>query len=315
MKNYMYEFLKGRANHVVEPVELKKEFKLTNLLAVYYNNFAPKFKFVGTRERHNFFELYYVADGKTIAKIANEKYPMEAGEYVLVPPMLYHTMEPNKSYSTGIAVEFDAEDYPENLFFGKLSDFGKQVLTNILRIYAKNYNQSEFRPKVLPASEEEKDYAFGQALSVNIEMLMLIVLQDMKRKERKTTAAPQKTVDPLAADIMNYLEKRYQDNPSLVEIATEFNYSVSHICRVFKRSYNDSIVNYIIKLKINEALKLIEQNEKSFNDICDILGFDDMAYFSRLFKKYTGMTPSAYRKNATWTHLINSKYLPQNLKL
>lgn len=314
MKTYVYEFLKGRESLTTHPIELKKEFEFTNLIAVYYNNFAPKFKFAGTRERHNCYEFFFVADGKMITRIEEAKYTMEAGDYILVPPMLYHTMEPNKSYSTGISVTFDATDYPEIIFQGKLGAFGKQVLSNIINLYTRNCNRSEFRPKVLPSNKEEKDYAFGQALSVNIEMLLLLVLQDIKHAEQIAATPTRKAVSPLAADIMNYLENNYRENPSLVEIADNFNYSVSHICRVFKRNYNDSIVNYIIKLKINEALKLIEQNEKSFNDICDILGFDDMAYFSRLFKKYTGMTPSVYRKNAMWTHLINSKYLPQNLK-
>lgn len=315
MKTYMYEFLKGRENQATKPIELKKEFCFTNLIAVYYNNFAPKFKFTGICERHNFYEFFYVADGKMITKIGEEKYAMEAGDYILVPPMLYHTMEPNKSYSTGATVAFDATDYPEIIFRGKLSAFGKQVLSNVINLYTRNCDESEFRPKVLPSDKKEKDYAFGQALSVNIEMLLLLVLQDIKHAEQIAATPERKAVAPLAADILKYLEDNYRENPSLVEIADNFNYSVSHICRVFKKSYNDSIVNYIIKLKINEALKLIEQNEKSFNDICDVLGFDDMAYFSRLFKKYTGMTPSVYRKNATWTHLINSKYLPQNLKL
>lgn len=315
MKNYFYEFLGNRENQTAEPVELSRKFEITALLAVYYNNFAPKFKFVGICERHNFYELYYVADGKMIAKIENDKYPLETGDYILIPPMLYHTVEPNQSYSTGVAVAFDATDYPATIFKGKLNDFDKQLLTNILRLYAKNCHQADFRPQVLPVNKEEKDYAFEQALRANIELLMLSVLQDMKQTEKTDTAPSQKIADPLASDILSYLEQHYSENPSLMEIAATFNYSVSHICRVFKKSYNESIVNYVIKLKINEALKLIEQNEKSLNSICEILGFDDIAYFSRLFKKHTGMTPSAYRKTAIWTHLINSGYLPQNLKL
>ncbi len=189
MKTYKYEFLKGREAQIAEPLDFHREFEIKNLFAIHYNNFAPKFKFAGTFERHNLFEFFYVAAGKMVAKIEKETYKMEAGDYVLVPPMLYHVMEPNKCYCTGIAIIFDATDYPESLFFGKLSDFGKQLLSNVLRIYAKNCSESTFHLMLLP-SEEEKDYAFGQALLANVELLMLLVLQDLKNEELKTAPPP-----------------------------------------------------------------------------------------------------------------------------
>ena len=73
--------------------------------------------------------------------------------------------------------------------------------------------------------------------------------------------------------------------------------------------------HFIIRLKIDEAMKLIEQNEKSLREISETLGFDNVAYFSKVFKKHTDMTPSEYRKYASRTHLLNSKYIPTNYKI
>ena len=85
--------------------------------------------------------------------------------------------------------------------------------------------------------------------------------------------------------------------------------------KVFKQNYNESIVNYVAKLKIDEAVRLIEENNMSLREISDSLGFDNVAYFTRIFKQHTGMTPSAYRKFAVWAHLLNSKYLPKDFKI
>lgn len=314
MKKYMYEFLGGRKNHYVEPILFENAFSIDNLIVVYYNKFSPRFRFAG--ERHNFFEFYYVADNEMTVTIDNDEYLAREGEYILVPPMRWHSMEPNGTYATGVAVAFDATGYPDEILEGKLSPFEKQLLTNILNIYSKNCDESEFRLKMLSGknADEEKDFAYKQALRVNIECLMLGILQKHVHAEKQKTLV-QKKCNPLAESTLLYLEQHFKENPSLERIATDLNYSVPHVCRVFKQHYNESIVNYLTKLKIDEALKLIELNKLSFREISDSLGFDNVAYFTHVFKKQTGMTPSAYRKFAVWAHLLNSKYLPEEVKL
>ena len=310
----MYEFLGGRQSHYVEPIIFENEFEIDNLIVVYYNRFSPRFRFAG--ERHNFYEFYYVAENEMIVTIDNEKYLLKEGEFILVPPMRWHAMGPHETYATCITVSFDATGYPEEIFSGKLSPLGKQVLSNLVNVYAKNCNESEFRLKMLSdkTEDEEKDFGYKQALKVNTEWLMLDILQNRIQAEKQKSRT-EKQYNPLAESTLLYLEQHFRENPSLDRIASDLNYSVPHICRVFKQNYNESIVNYLTKLKIDEALKLIELNNRSFREISDSLGFDNVAYFTRIFKKQTGMTPSAYRKFAVWAHLLNSKYLPGEVKL
>ena len=310
----MYEFLGGRKNHRVDPMIFKNEFTIDNLIVVYYNRFSPRFRFPG--ERHNFYEFYYVAENEMVITVDSEKYLLSAGEFICVPPMSWHAMEPHETYATGIAISFDATGYPEEIFEGKLSPFEKQLLSNILNIYAKNCNESEFHLKMLSDknSDEEKDFGYGQALKVNIECLMLNILQEHIQNEKQKSRRA-KTYNVLAQNTLSYLENHFKENPSLQEIADNLNYSVPHVCRVFKQNYNESIVNYITKLKIDEAMRLIEENNMTFREISDSLNFDNVAYFTRIFKQQTGMTPSSYRKFSVWAHLLNSQYLPKNLKL
>ena len=67
MKEYVYEFLGGRQNHRVDPVTMKNEFTIDNLIVVYYNRFSPRFRFTG--ERHNFYEFYYVAENEMVITV------------------------------------------------------------------------------------------------------------------------------------------------------------------------------------------------------------------------------------------------------
>jgi len=64
--------------------------------------------------------------------------------------------------------------------------------------------------------------------------------------------------------------------------------------RTFKKHHDGGIIDYFILLKIDRAKKLITETELSFTEISSILGFSSSAYFSRTFKKKTGVTPSQY---------------------
>ena len=98
----------------------------------------------------------------------------------MVPPMHSHSMEPHKTYATGISVSFDASGYPETVFTGKLSSFGKQILSNLINCDAKNVNDSEFRPKVLPSQSYEKDFAYAHTLKLCVENIALIAHDNKK---------------------------------------------------------------------------------------------------------------------------------------
>lgn len=150
----MYEFLGGRQNHYVEPIIFKNEFTIDNLIVVYYNRFSPRFRFAG--ERHNFYEFYYVAENEMLVTIDNEKYLLKEGEFILVPPMSWHAMEPHETYATGIVVSFDATGYPDEIFSGKLSALGRQVLSNLVNIYAKTVTNRNSGLKCFPITPTKK---------------------------------------------------------------------------------------------------------------------------------------------------------------
>lgn len=306
MKNYSLELkINGKQN--ITPLPCENTFTLNDILFIYYNRYAPRFRFQG--EKHNFYEFFYVMEGNMIASIDNEQCNLSAGDFIVVSPMRFHSMYPNNTYAASVAIAFDATGY-EPTTFGmgmKLSPFCRDLLSLILNIYAKNYREADFALK-MNSTQNEKDFAYGQMLKSSVELLLVSLLQDYKQS-KLSVSKQEKEKSAQAQKIMHYLETHYTENPSLATIAAALNYSVPHLCRIFKAAYNESIGNYMIQLKVNEAMKLIEKGEKQLGEISDILGFDSISYFSKVFKKYTDMTPSAYKKFASWAHLLNAKYI------
>jgi len=97
--------------------------------------------------------------------------------------------------------------------------------------------------------------------------------------------------------IDSFLKHNIYNNISMQELSGKFNVSSSYITRVIKKYSNMSPIEYYMKLKIDEAKKLIDCNEHvMFKDIADSLGFNDQHYFSKVFKSFVGCSPTDYKK-------------------
>lgn len=97
------------------------------------------------------------------------------------------------------------------------------------------------------------------------------------------------------AKAASYIENHFSENISVAELARISHYSERHFLRVFGKAYGSTPHGYIINLRINCACGLL----KSGADIAktaEKCGFEDVNYFSRIFKKRVGIPPSAYRK-------------------
>ena len=84
---------------------------------------------------------------------------------------------------------------------------------------------------------------------------------------------------------------------SISEIAEHTGYSVSHFSTIFNHRTGHSPVNYFNLLKIQHACYLIDCTDIKINQVCHKIGIEDCYYFSRLFSKIMGMSPSKYRKH------------------
>lgn len=98
-------------------------------------------------------------------------------------------------------------------------------------------------------------------------------------------------------NIKNYIEEHITEDISLSSVAQQFNISVGYLSKFFKENSGQSFSKYIIEKKFARAAQvLIENPEKSVNDIANDFGYFDTAYFSRQFKAHHGVTPVQYRK-------------------
>ncbi|WP_335872590.1 response regulator transcription factor [Bacillus sp. 2205SS5-2] len=101
--------------------------------------------------------------------------------------------------------------------------------------------------------------------------------------------------------IEEYLQQHYQEDITLQDIADRFFLSREYISRQFKREYLSTLIDYLTNIRMGKAKKLLENPFLKIYEIAYGVGYQNEKYFSKVFKKHSGLTPNEYRQKVTST--------------
>ncbi len=101
----------------------------------------------------------------------------------------------------------------------------------------------------------------------------------------------------LIENIRNYVFLNLEYDINIKNVAEIFYYNPSYLGRLFKKETGISFNNYITLCRIEKAKELLTKTEQSCIDISTKIGFNNVTYFTSIFKKHTNMTPTEYRKS------------------
>lgn len=107
---------------------------------------------------------------------------------------------------------------------------------------------------------------------------------------------PQKHLQRLK-DILSYLQEHASEELSLEDIAAHAGLCKSECCRFFKKYMRMTIFDYLLSTRIQNSIPLLMDGE-NITTIAGLVGFSSPAYYGQIFKRYMGMSPSQYKKNA-----------------
>ena len=104
-------------------------------------------------------------------------------------------------------------------------------------------------------------------------------------------------VAPLVADKrIPYIMPEGESRLNTFEIAENVNLSYGEACRIFKRSTNQTIINYLQAYRIKKSLTCLMSGDMNISEIAAAVGFNGASYYSEVFRKVTGMSPVEYKK-------------------
>ena len=102
---------------------------------------------------------------------------------------------------------------------------------------------------------------------------------------------------PIIKKAVDYINLNIGNHLTLQSIADTIHVNASHLSRKFKIDTNMTVIDYINKKRVEEAKLYLERGNISFTEIALMVGFNDLNYFGRVFKKITSLTPSQYVKS------------------
>ena len=158
----------------------------------------------------------------------------------------------------------------------------------------------------LNAKKENALWAGDQSILIRLE-LMLIELA--RREERITQSRTPHfytkdiITDSFCLKVIEYLEGKIYEKINMEDMSHSLSFSKSYIYKRFVTACGYSVVDYFTIMKITEAKRLIRESKKNFFEISEMLCFSSSHYFSTVFKRYVGMTPSQYKNSCKDNYL------------
>lgn len=136
-----------------------------------------------------------------------------------------------------------------------------------------NYKNEFYMPAVM-----------AKIIEILTEFYRKYPFKNTKIKENKNIEMVKKSI--------GYIKKHINEQISVGDIAVYTGYSKYHFCRCFKEVTGMTVNSYITGIKIDYAKEILENKKISVSEVSEMCGFSDISYFTKIFKKYTGMLPS-----------------------
>jgi AraC-like DNA-binding protein len=249
---------------------------------------AVKYHYNNKENGVEYFILIYCTSGEGWCKIIGKEFSIKENQYIILPPDTPYSFGANTSnpwtiywiHFRGILAPsfFDAPVFPRQIL--PESD---SRLQDRIQLFEEIYANLEL-------SFHSDHYSY--AVICLFHFLGSFKYVDQFRRIRNKNIVEK----GFSERVIYYLRENVENNLSLDHIARHFNFSPSRFSARFQQETKQSPIKYFINLKIEKACQYLELSDMKISDVFPILGFQDGAYFSRMFTKIMGISPTKYRE-------------------
>lgn len=135
-----------------------------------------------------------------------------------------------------------------------------------------------------------------KAIVMELVVLILRSGNEVATQPQLKTSTTKKDQQSLVNNIIYYIENHHNEDISLEILSDKLYISSTYISKVFKQETGDSPINYLIKVQLNRAKQLLENQHVTVKEAAEIVGYQDAYHFSKSFKKYYGKSTSEFVK-------------------
>ena len=284
-------------------LRLKRPFEVDEVVSVHYFEYASNYCYEG--EQHDFWEFLYVDKGELHVRAGSRELTMKRGQMIFHEPGEFHSLRANGVVAPNLVViSFVCHSRAMACFAGRVLSIGDAEREYLARIIKEAdaafstplndpYTKQLLRAPHAPLGAE-------QLIGASLESLLVCLARRSTGEAPAHSAAKptslirahsqQEFLDRVRA----YLEKNISRKLTLADICRDNLVGRSYLQKVFREKTGGGAMEYFGGMKIEKAQELIREGRHNFTEISALLGYTSIHYFSRHFKKVTGMTPSEY---------------------
>lgn len=169
---------------------------------------------------------------------------------------------------------------------------------NIVAILCTGYSDFNYAQKAIEL--QCFNYYLKPIMFSDLERILSAAVDKAKAEglgmlpQGKTTA--KQSTRTAVESMRAYLYEHYNEDVTREELARAVYLNPDYMSRLFRKKEGCSIIDYLIKIRVQRAAELLENTDIPIQDVSMEVGYDNFAYFSRLFKKEMGVSPREYRK-------------------
>lgn len=230
--------------------------------------------------------FFIVKSGRGTVKYGNVEYEMSAGDCVFINCINKYEHTSSSDLWTLKWVHF----YGTNMdaIYEKYKERGGKVVFSVPNPSV-IFGLLDDIQSIADSDSYLRDMEIHEKLS---SLLLNIMKESWHEKEVDMTSEKRKDL----RQIREYLEENFDKKIQLDDIAEKYNISKYYLSHIFNEQYGTSVNNYLISLRITKAKQFLRFTNMTTTEVANRLGYEDVNYFIRLFKKIENVTPGEYRK-------------------
>lgn len=249
---------------------------------------VDEYSFYAAPQIHDFCEMIYIVEGTGEFNINGKSYTLKQGDMAIYNPGVQH--EERSSGGGPFKVFYCGVDnlHIEGVPFGMLLPPSVDPVISCEK-YA--FKVESYLSEML--QECDSQILGYETLSNNLLMSLITLIYrivDVKHQFQSLQGKNEITIRT-----KDFIDKNYTQNISLKDIADTLYVSQHYLSHLFKRDLGDSPFNYLIRRRIEESKRLLVESNTPVHEVAARVGYSNDKYFSMLFKKVTGQTPTGFR--------------------
>ncbi len=272
---------------------------VSKIVTIHYYEFDKNFVFHG--ESHDFWEMVYIDKGQVEIRADKEMTILSQGEIIFHRPMEFHSIRAKDSSPNFFVISFESTS-PVMQYLEQHS----AVLNRHLKPYISAILTEAERTFVIPKNDpslkklkrkENAPLGGEQLIKTSLEQLLIALIRlRMEEGQSGVFSSKESMENHIVTAVKTFTEEKIGEPFRIGDLCAEIGYSKSYLSKLFREQTGETIATYATRMKIRRAKQMIREDSMNFTEISAALAFDNPQYFTRVFKRISGMTPTEFKR-------------------